>query len=45
MGKTTRGKRDGTGPFAGSAMRSAGRTTGRRKAAGVKCPVKKKRSK
>jgi len=33
MGKTTRGKRDGTGPHKGSR-----RKKGRRKSAGVKCP-------
>ena len=42
MGKTVRGKRDGTGPFAGSARRSVeGRRVGRRRAAGQKCPVRK----
>jgi len=33
MGKARRGKRDGTGPY-----RTSPRKTGRRKAAGVKCP-------
>lgn len=37
ISKTARGKRDGTGPYKG-----AYRTVGRRKAAGIKCPVKKK---
>jgi len=37
MAKTSRGTRDGTGPYKGSA-----RKVGRRKAAGQKCPNKKK---
>lgn len=35
MAKTARGKRDGTGPF-----KASPRATGRRKAAGEKCPKK-----
>ncbi len=41
MSKSTRGVRDGTGPFKGSAQGK----TGRRKAAGLPCPAKKKPSK
>ena len=41
MGKTVRGKQDGTGPFGGSAQASVSKI-GRRKAAGRTCPVKKK---
>ena len=41
MGKTTRGKRDGSGSFSGS-FRSKSGLKGRRAAAGIKCPVKKK---
>ena len=36
MGKTKRGKRDGTGPH-----KNSPRKTGRRKARGEKCPTKK----
>jgi len=37
MGKSTRKKRDGTGPY-----KDAFRKTGRRKARGEPCPAKKK---
>ena len=41
MGKTVRGKRDGSGPYQGSARRQIEKkAVGRRKAAGVKCPKK-----
>ena len=40
MGKNARGKRDGTGPYKGS-YRSG--QQGRRKAAGQKCPKRKKK--
>jgi len=39
-GKDERGKRDGSGPFGGSAMASIG-DKGRRQQAGEKCPAKK----
>lgn len=43
MGKTVRGQRDGSGPYAGSYRKKVQRKAiGRRRAAGVKCPVKKK---
>ena len=38
MSRTARGKRDGTGPRAGSAQRKATGGKGKRKLAGVKCP-------
>jgi hypothetical protein len=39
MAYTQRGKRDGTGPYKGSARRSVeGKAVGRRKASGQKCP-------
>jgi len=39
MGKTVRGKRDGTGPYRDSYQRKVrGRKVGRRRAAGEKCP-------
>ena len=39
MGKTRRGVRDGSGPFKGSYRRkSEGKSIGRRRAAGQKCP-------
>ena len=41
MSKTARGVQDGTGPFKGSARGKVGR----RKAAGLPCPAKKKPSK
>jgi len=37
MGKTTRGKRDGSGPYKGSFQAKNSRL-GRRRAAGQKCP-------
>ena len=37
MSKTTRGKRDGTGPYKGSQERRSG-GQGKRRSAGVKCP-------
>ena len=42
MSRTRRGVRDGTGPRTGSYRRRVeGRTVGRRRAAGVKCPKRK----
>lgn len=41
MAKTQRGKRDGTGPYKDSYRQKSGKV-GRRKAAGVVCPQKKK---
>jgi len=39
MAKTRRGVRDGSGPFAGSHRRKVqGKSIGRRRAAGQKCP-------
>jgi len=38
-GKTERGKRDGTGPFEGSAQRSVS-DKGKRKEMGIECPYK-----
>lgn len=40
MSKTVRGKRDGTGSRVGSYMQIM-KKIGRRRAAGIKCPVKK----
>jgi len=41
MGRSARGKRDGTGPYAGSyRRRGEGKKVGRRRAAGVSCPWK-----
>ena len=37
MGKTVRGKRDGTGPYRGS-YRAKTKKVGKRKARGEKCP-------
>ena len=42
MGYTKRGKRDGTGPHKDSYVRRKGSNIGRRRKAGVKCPVRKK---
>lgn len=39
MSRTVRGKRDGSGPFKGS-FRSRTSSVGRRRAAGVRCPVR-----
>ena len=38
MATNQRGKRDGTGPFKGSAMSQSGNKIGKRKMAGQKCP-------
>jgi len=40
MGRNTRGKRDGTGPHKGSYQRRTS-GTGRRQAAGQKCPKRR----
>ena len=41
MSYTQRGKRDGSGPYRGSARRKAeGKKIGRRRSAGIKCPKK-----
>lgn len=42
MGKTRRGVRNGTGPYKNSYIRRKGGKLGRRRRAGVKCPVRKK---
>lgn len=42
MGKTQRGKRDGTGPYKGSYQRKV-KGTGRRQQAGQKCPKSSKK--
>lgn len=41
MSRTTRGKRDGTGPYKGSFQRKT-KGTGKRKRRGESCPKKKK---
>ena len=41
MGRTKRGVRDGSGPFAGSYRKSGGKSVGRRRAAGQRCPKRK----
>lgn len=38
MGKTSRGKRDGTGPYKDSARRRSGHSTGVRRSSGQPCP-------
>ena len=40
MGKTKRGKRNGTGPYKDSYQRRI-KKLGKRRAAGKKCPIKK----
>jgi len=40
MSRTVRGKRDGTGPQAGSAQRKATGNKGKRQLTGRKCPKK-----
>jgi len=42
MSKSTRGKRDGTGPYKDSAQRST-QKTGKRQQKGTPCPVKGKK--
>ena len=42
MGSTQRGRRDGTGPYKNSRARRELGGGGRRKLAGIKCPVRKK---
>ena len=42
MGYTRRGVRDGSGPHKNSYIRRKGSKIGRRRRAGVKCPVRKK---
>lgn len=38
MSRTARGKRDGTGPYSGSAQRRATGGRGKRQLAGQRCP-------
>lgn len=38
MGRSARGKRDGSGPYKDSYQRRSGRKVGKRRAAGEKCP-------
>ena len=45
MSKTTRGLRDGTGPYKGSAQRKLTGNKGRRQLQGQKCPKKGKKGK
>ena len=42
MGKESRGKRDGSGPYKGSFVRRSGQDKGRDRQAGKPCPKKSK---